>query len=69
MHVYSHVVIAGRKYRQTPSGVNDYHNITLTMIFSNCTIRENIHIKINNCVIDRVHVTRFLGVLIDEKLN
>ena len=39
------------------------------MIFSNCTIRENIKIRINNYVIDRVHVTKFLGVLIDEKLN
>ena len=39
------------------------------MSFSNCTIRENINIRINNCVIDRVHVTKFLGVLIDEKLN
>ena len=28
-----------------------------------------INIRINNCVIDRVHVTKFLGVLMDEKLN
>ena len=28
--MYSHVVIIGRKYRQTPSGENDYYNITLT---------------------------------------
>ena len=31
MHVYSHVVPVGRKYKQTPSSVNDYHNITLTI--------------------------------------
>ena len=30
MYVYSHVVIIGRKYRQTPSGENDYYNITST---------------------------------------
>ena len=39
------------------------------MIFSNCTIRENINIRIKNCVIDRVHGTQFLGVLIYERLN
>ena len=39
------------------------------MIFSNYSIRENINIRINNWVIDRVHVTKFLGVLIDGKLN
>ena len=44
---------------------------TNNMIFSNCSIRENISIRINSCVIDRVYVTQFLGVglFIDEKLN
>ena len=39
------------------------------IFFINYTIRENINIRINNCVIDRIHVTKFLGVLIDEKLK
>ena len=42
---------------------------TNVMIFSNCSIRENINIRINNRVMDGVHVTKFLGVLVDEKLN
>ena len=39
------------------------------MVFSNRNIVCNVNITINNCVIERVHSTKFLGVIIDEKLN
>ena len=39
------------------------------MLFSNCKIKDIVDIKINNCDVERVYVTKFLGVLIDHKLN
>lgn len=39
------------------------------MIFTNSTIKSDLNIYINNVGIDRVQVTKFLGVVIDEKLN
>ena len=39
------------------------------MLFGNNTLSANIDITINGVNIDRVRVAKFLGVLIDEKLN
>ena len=39
------------------------------MLFGNNTLSANIDITINGVNIDRVWVAKFLGVLIDEKLN
>ena len=39
------------------------------MLFSNCKIKDIVDIKINNCDVERVYVTKFLGVFIDHKLN
>ena len=39
------------------------------MVFSNEIIPENIIVSINCCNISRVENTKFLGVIIDEKLN
>lgn len=46
-------------------------NISKThfMNFTNSTIKSDLNIYINNVGIDRVQVTKFLGVVIDEKLN
>ena len=46
-------------------------NVTKTnyMCFSNSKMSCNFHITIHNHIIDRVSVTKFLGVLIDEKFN
>ena len=42
---------------------------TSYMLFGNNSLSANIDIKINGVNIDRVRVAKFLGVLIDEKLN
>ena len=42
---------------------------TSYMLFGNNTLSANIDITINGVNIDRVRVAKFLGVLIDEKLN
>ena len=39
------------------------------MLFSNSKLPEKLNISIKNHCIDKVGVTKFLGVLIDEKLN
>ena len=39
------------------------------MVFSNAKEIDNLEIKINNTAISRVNATKFLGVIIDEKLN
>ena len=39
------------------------------MQFTNCCINSNIDIKMYNKSIDRVYSSKFLGVLIDHKLN
>lgn len=39
------------------------------MLFTNYSKTTNIDIKIDNTTIDRVYVTKFLGVLIDDKLS
>ena len=39
---------------------------TKYMVFTNCDINLNINIKINNTSIDRVCVSKFLGVLIPQ---
>ena len=39
------------------------------MVFSNTRKVENVEITINNTAITRVNSTKFLGVIIDEKLN
>ena len=46
-------------------------NISKTnfIIFGNRKVKEDVKIKINNMNIERVFVTKFLGVLIDHQLN
>ena len=39
------------------------------MLFTNSRRDQNISISINNCEIDMVYKTKFLGVMIDSKLN
>ena len=39
------------------------------MLFSNCRREQHVNISINNCEIDMVYKTKFLGVVIDNKLN
>ena len=39
------------------------------MLFTNCRREHNVNISINNCEIDMVYKTKFLGVVIDSKLN
>ena len=39
------------------------------MLFTNCRRDQHVSITINNCEIDMVHKTKFLGVMIDSKLN
>ena len=39
------------------------------MVFTNRRINTDIELRIDNIVIKRVTETRFLGVLIDEKLT
>ena len=39
------------------------------MLFTNCRREQNVNISINNCEIDMVYKTKFLGVVIDSKLN
>ena len=44
-------------------------NKTNFILFGNKKQTEDVHITINNVRIDRVYVTKFLGVMIDHKLN
>ena len=46
-------------------------NVTKTnyMLFSNSKSTLNVAIMINNTAVNRVHSTKFLGVIIDEKLT
>ena len=39
------------------------------MVFTNCRREQNVNISINNCEIDMVYKSKYLGVLIDSKLN
>ena len=39
------------------------------MLFTNCRREQNVNISINNCEIDMVYKAKFLGVVIDSKLN
>ena len=39
------------------------------MLFTNCRREPNVNISINKCEIDMVYKTKFLGVVIDSKLN
>ena len=39
------------------------------MLFTNCRREQNVNIRINNCEIDMVYKTKFLGVVIDSNLN
>ena len=39
------------------------------MLFTNSRRDQNVSISINNCEIDMVYKTKFLGVMIDSKLN
>ena len=39
------------------------------MLFTNCRREQNVNISINNCEIDMVYKTKFLGVVIYSKLN
>ena len=39
------------------------------MLFTNCRRDQNVNISMNNCEIDMVYKTKFLGVVIDSKLN
>ena len=39
------------------------------MLFTNCRRVQNVSISINNCEIDMVYKTKFLGVMIDTQLN
>ena len=39
------------------------------MLFTNCRREQNVNISINNCDIDMVYKTKFLGAVIDSKLN
>ena len=39
------------------------------MLFTNCRRGKNVNNSINNCEIDMVYETKFLGVVIDSKLN
>ena len=53
-------------------GVNKLSlNVSKTnyMVFTNSKIPPNIDISIQDYIIEKVNVTKFLGVLIDEKLN
>ena len=40
-----------------------------TCFFGNCKLTVDICVKINKETINRVNVTKFLGVMIDDKLN
>ena len=40
-----------------------------SMLFTNCRRVQNVSISINNCEIDMVYKTKFLGVMTDTKLN
>ena len=42
---------------------------TSFMVFSNRKIDDNVQIKINNYSLERVYVTKFLGILIDSSLT
>ena len=46
-------------------------NVTKTnyMMFENCKLNTSISIKINKKALDRVKVTKWLGILIDDKLT
>ena len=39
------------------------------MVFSTRTVPNDIEVTINNCKIDQVYTTKYLGVVIDDKLN
>ena len=39
------------------------------MLFTNCRREQYVNISVNNCEIDMVYKTKFLGVAIDSKLN
>ena len=39
------------------------------MLFTNCVREQNVNNSINNCEIDMVYKTKFLGVVIDSKLT
>ena len=39
------------------------------MLFTNCRREQNVNIGINNCEIDMVYKTKYLGVVIVSKLN
>ena len=39
------------------------------MVFSNRTVPNDIEVTINNYKIDQVHTTKFVGMVIDDKLN
>ena len=40
------------------------------MLFTNnCWMEQNVSISLNNCEIDMVYRTKFLGVVVDSKLN
>ena len=42
---------------------------TSFMLFTNCRREQHVNISINNCEIDMVYKTKFLGVVIDSNLN
>ena len=39
------------------------------MLFTTCRREQNVSSSIDNCEIDMVYKTKFLGVVIDSKLN
>ena len=39
------------------------------MLFDNYCKKTIIDIKVDNTILDRVYVIKFLGILIDDKLN
>ena len=39
------------------------------ILFGNRKHNDNVSISMNNCIITRVRATKFLGVIIDEKLK
>ena len=39
------------------------------MLFGNYCKKSYIDIKVDNTILDRLYVTKFLGILIDDKLN
>ena len=39
------------------------------MLCGNYCKKTNIDIKVDSTILDRIYVTKFLGILIDDKLN